>query len=128
MEETSHTGRGFAISVVTSAILQLIVPTKERSQGTTNKVTRRTRTRREEKHIGQEWQSDSDSDDDDDNEKRSMAAIVVQERSSSTKIFTNNPSSTSLISDTHSLPRLFTNLSDDDDDSPTCLMAKGDKV
>ena len=82
-----------------------------------------------EAHLGQEWQSDSDSDDDDDdNEKKSMAAIAVQERSSSTKIFTNNASSTALISDTHSSPRLFANLSDDDDGTPTCLMEKGDKV
>ena len=79
-----------------------------------------------EAHLGQEWQSDSDSDDD--SEKKSVAAIAVQEGSSPNKILTNVASSTALISDTHSSPRLFANLSDDDDDTPTCLMAKGDKV
>jgi len=83
--------------------------------------------KRGESHLGQEWHSDSDSDDDD-NEKKSMAAIAIQERSSSTMIFTNSASSTSLFSNTSSSPRLFANLFDDDHDSPTCLMAREDKV
>ena len=41
--------RGFAMSVVTPAILQQIVPIKERSQDTPNKMTRSTRTRRKGK-------------------------------------------------------------------------------
>jgi len=84
--------------------------------------------KRGEAHLAQEWQSDSDSDDDDDNEKKSTAAIAIQERSSSIKIFTNDASSTSLFSDASSSPKLFSNLSDDDHDFPTCLMARGDKV
>jgi len=57
-----------------------------------------------------------------------MAAIAIQERSSLTNIFTNDTSSTSFFSDTSPSPRTFANLSDKDHDSPTCLMARGDKV
>ena len=84
--------------------------------------------KRGEAHLGQEWQSDSDSDDDDDNEKKSVAAIAIQETSSSTKVSTDNVSSISLLTHTSSSPRLFANLSDNDLATPTCLMAKGDKV
>jgi hypothetical protein len=85
-----------------------------------------------EAHLGQEWQSDDDSEDDNDNdngnEKKSVAAIAIHETSSPTKSFTDNASSTSLFTNTSSSSRLFANLSNDNLDTPTCLMAKGDKL
>jgi len=84
--------------------------------------------KRGEAHLGQEWQLDIDSDDDDNNEKKSTTAVAIQERSSPTKIFTDDTSSTSLCSGTSSSPRLFVNLSNNDHDSPTCLVARGDMV
>jgi hypothetical protein len=59
-----------------------------------------------EAHIGHEWDSTIESSSD---ENENIATVAIQK-----------PSST---------PRLFNNMSDDDDISPhICLMAKGDKV
>jgi len=57
-----------------------------------------------------------------------MAALAIQEASSSTNIFSNNASSTSLFTHTSSSCGLFANLSYDDHETPTCLMVRGDKV
>jgi hypothetical protein len=56
-------------------------------------------------HIGEEWNSDEESSSSDEEER------VVNIANQST-----------------SMSRLFTNLSDDDFFTPTCFMAKGDKV
>ncbi|XP_066334532.1 uncharacterized protein [Miscanthus floridulus] len=59
-----------------------------------------------EAHIGHEWDSTKESSSDED---ENMATVAIQKTSST--------------------PRLFNNMSDDDDISPhICLMAKGEKV
>ena len=70
-------------------------------------MTRRKGTKRRAKskhgkaHVGEEWESSDDSD----NEDTTLALLS-----------------------TSSTPKLFNNLSDDEDESPMCLMAKGTKV
>jgi hypothetical protein len=106
-------------------------PNKEKKSRYNKKGDKKHKNKKKgEAHLGQEWQSDDDSEDDNDNgnEKKSVAAIAIHETSSSTKSFTNDASSTSLFTNTSSSSRLFANLSDDNLDTPTCLMAKGDKV
>jgi hypothetical protein len=56
-------------------------------------------------HVGQQWDS---SDEDEEPKKQSMATVAMTQGSSS--------------------PRLFNNLSDDEDHSHFCLMARGSKV
>jgi hypothetical protein len=59
-----------------------------------------------EAHIGHEWDSTKESSSDED---ENMVTMAIQKTSST--------------------PRLFNNMSDDDDTSPhICLMAKGEKV
>ena len=71
-------------------------------------MTRRKSTKRRAKskhgkaHVGEEWESSDDSD----NEDTASLALLS----------------------TSSTPKLFNNLSDDEDEGPMCLMAKGTKV
>jgi hypothetical protein len=71
---------------------------KERSKEYKNKYQERA-------HVGQQWDS---SDEDEEPKKQGMATVAMAQGSSS--------------------PRLFNNLSDDEDHSHFCLMARGSKV
>ena len=63
---------------------------------------RRAKSKHGKAHVGEEWESSDDSD----NEGTASLAFFS----------------------TSSTPKLFNNLSDDEDESPMCLMAKGTKV
>ncbi|XP_066320440.1 uncharacterized protein [Miscanthus floridulus] len=82
--------------------------------------------KRGEAHLGEEWESnDSDSSDD---EKKGATNIVIHHSSSLTMIFSKSTSPPKLFPNLYSSPRLFSNLIDNDYYTPTCLMAKEEKV
>jgi len=107
---------------------------KEKKKGKYNKDDdkKNKKKNRGEAHIGEEWESNDDSDDSSDEEKKEKkkgaANIAIHDSSSSTTLFSNMASSPKLFPNLASSPRLFSNLIDNDYYTPTCLMAKGEKV
>jgi len=83
-----------------------------------------------EAHLGEEWVSnDSDSSDEEKKKKKKGAAnIAIHKSSSSLMNLPNKASPPKLFPNLDSTPSLFANLIDDDYYTPTCLMAKGEKV
>jgi hypothetical protein len=77
-------------------------------------------------HLGEEWES-SDSSDDEKKKKKGATNIAIH-HSSPTMIFPDSTSPPKLFPNLPSSPRLFSNLIDNDYYTPTCLMAKGEKV
>ncbi|XP_066354626.1 uncharacterized protein [Miscanthus floridulus] len=83
--------------------------------------------KRGEDHLGEESES-NDSDSSDDEKKKGAINITIHHSSSPTMIFPDSASPPKLFPDLVSSPRLFSNLIDNDYYTPTCLMAKGEKV
>jgi hypothetical protein len=82
-----------------------------------------------EAHLGEEWESNDDSDSSDDEKKKKGAAnIAIHPSSSPTMIFPDSALPPKLFPNLDSSPRLFSNLIDNEYYTPTCLMAKGEKV
>jgi hypothetical protein len=84
--------------------------------------------KRGEAHIGEEWESSDDSDassEDDKGRKKGIATFAVH--ASTPTDTTNDVSPPTLFANLSSSPTLFNNL-DNDYYTPTCLMAKGEKV
>ena len=84
--------------------------------------------KRGEAHLGEEWESNDSDSSDDEKKKKGATNIVIHHSSSPTMIFLDSTSSPKLFPNLSSSPRLFSNLIDNDYYTPTCLMAKGEKV
>jgi hypothetical protein len=83
-----------------------------------------------EAHLGEEWESNDDSDSSDDEKKKKKGAvnIAIHHSSSQLMIFSDSTSPPKLFPNLSSSPRLFFNLIDNEYYTPTCLMAKEEKV
>jgi hypothetical protein len=86
--------------------------------------------KRGEAHLCEEWESNDDSDSSDDEKKKKKGGvnIAIHHSSSPTMIFPDSTLPTKLFPNLDSSSRLFYNLIDNDYYTPTCLMAKGEKL
>jgi hypothetical protein len=81
-----------------------------------------------EAHLGEEWKSNDDSDSSDDEKKKGAANIAIHHSSSPIMNFPDSTSPPKLFPNLDSSLRLFSNSIDNEYYTPTCLMAKGEKV
>ena len=84
--------------------------------------------KRGEAHLGEEWESNDSDSSDDEKKKKGTTNIAIHHSSSPTMIFLDLSSPPKLFPNLSSSPRLFSNLIDNDYYTPTCLMAKREKV
>ena len=84
--------------------------------------------KRDEAHLGEEWELNKSDSSDDEMKKKGAANIAIHHSSSPTMIFPDSTSPPKHFPNLSSSPRLFSNLIDNEYYTPTCLMAKGEKV
>ena len=92
------------------------------------KTRRKKGKKRGEAHLGEEWESNDSDSSDDKKKKKGATNIAIHPSPSPTMIFPDSTSPPKLFPNISSSPRLFSNLIDNEYYSPTCLMAKGEKV
>jgi hypothetical protein len=81
-----------------------------------------------EAHLGKEWESNDDNDSSDDEKKKGAVNIAIHHSSSPIMNFPDSTSPPKHFPNLDSSSRLFSNLIDNEYYTPTCLMAKGEKV
>jgi hypothetical protein len=101
--------------------------TKDKDKNKYKREDKKKGKKKGEAHIGEEWES-GNSDSSDDEKKKGAANIAIHHSSSSTMNFPDKASPPKLFPNLDSSPSLFSNILDNDYYTPTCLMAKGEKV